>query len=79
MRLFLYYWGHTIFNTLKRMMKTWLAILLVCAACFGLMNAGAVGIGKLAVGDTFTFGSYPQTRILDGESEFSDIADALIH
>ena len=38
MRLFLYYWGHTIFNTLKRMMKTWLAILLVCAVMGGVIG-----------------------------------------
>ena len=38
MRLFLYYWGHTIFNTLKRMMKTWLAILLVCAVMGGIIG-----------------------------------------
>ncbi len=45
MRLFLYYVGHTFVNTIKKMMKTWVAIIIMIAV-FGVIGGvigGAIG------------------------------------
>ena len=69
MRAFLYYATHSLLNTIKKLMKTWVAIIVVMIICFGLIG------GITAVVDNIQSGKEQDTSVTevdDGDVVVSD-------
>lgn len=70
MRLFLYYASHSLINTIKKLMKTWVAVILIMFVVFGLLGGL---ISMFADGDddedTSETTETSISQVVDGETE----------
>ena len=69
MRAFIYYATHSLLNTIKKLMKTWVAIIVVMLICFGLIG------GITAMVDSFKSGGKQDTEVTEVQDKDVEISD----
>ena len=69
MRAFLYYATHSLLNTIKKLMKTWVAIILVMFLCFGLIG------GITALVDNIQEGKAKETAVTEVDDKDVVVSD----